>query len=85
MFNIPFRAVVFSGKFKLDFNLKAKSLVSFKILDINGKLVFEQKNKPFEKGNNTFAINLENKLPSGLYFLKVESNEFEETLKIVIE
>ena len=72
------------GKFKLDFYLKEANLVSFKILDINKKLVFEEKNKPFEKGSNSFSFNLANKPPPGLYFVKVDSNEFSDTLKIII-
>ena len=39
------------------------------------------KKQLFGKGNNSFAFNLAKKLPSGLYFLKVDSNEFSETLK----
>ena len=74
-----------NGKFKLDFYLKSESMVNFKIVNLNGRMLFEQKNQAFGKGNNSFSFNLANKLPSGLYFLTVHSKEFSETLKIIIE
>ena len=74
-----------NGKFKLDFFLKAQGLVHFKIINLNGQTLFEQKDKVFKKGNNLFSFDLGNKLTSGLYFLKVDSKEFSGTLKIIIE
>lgn len=73
------------GNFIIDFTLNGTRAVSFKILNINGEMLFEQKNKTFEKGSNKYAINLSKKLPPGLYFLKVDSNEFSKILKIIIE
>jgi hypothetical protein len=74
-----------NGKFELAFSLKEAGLVSFKIVDINGKQVFKQKNNRFNKGDNKFSFDLANELTSGLYFLKVTTDEFSESVKISIK
>lgn len=73
------------GKFTLDFSLKEDGLVSFKILNLIGQQVFEQKNKPFTKGNNTYLFDATSKLPAGVYLLSMTTSELSQSVRLIVE
>jgi hypothetical protein len=73
------------GKFTLDFSLKEDGLVSFKILNSIGQQVFEQKNKPFTKGNNTYLFDGTTKLPAGVYLLRMTTSELSQSVRLMVK
>ena len=72
--------------FNLDFTLQADGPVSFKIYNINGQVVFKEKNKVFYKGRNSNLFLKEDvKLSSGIYIVNVTSDEFSKSMKLIVE
>ncbi|GAA3638854.1 T9SS type A sorting domain-containing protein [Flavivirga jejuensis] len=69
----------------LDFGLEANSAVSFRLFNLKGQLVYEEKEQLFNKGHHKHTINSLGKLPAGIYMLQVKSQEFTESLKLVVK
>ena len=72
-----------NGIFNIDFVLNENSTLVFKIMNLNGRIVYEEKEKLFNKGNNKFTF--KNKLSSGVYVLQISSSKLTKSLKILIE
>jgi hypothetical protein len=74
------------GKFSLEFDLREKGLASFEIFNIAGQLMFQKKNQNLAQGNNKIEFGKSDvNLASGIYLLKVVTNEFAETRKLFVE
>jgi hypothetical protein len=72
--------------FNMDFTLQADGPVSFKIYNINGQVVFKEKNKAFYKGRNSNLFLKEDvKLSAGFYIVNVTSDEFSKSMKLIVE
>ena len=67
----------------IDINAKQSSNVTAVVYNITGQKVMEQ-NMSLTTGANTRSINVSN-LTSGIYFVTVKSNGFEETMKFVVK
>lgn len=67
----------------IDINAKQSSNVTAVVYNITGQKVMEQ-NMSLTTGANTRSINVSN-LTSGIYFVTVKSNGFEETKKFVVK
>ncbi len=61
--------------------VKHEGDISFEIFDMNGRMI-QSYNKSVEKGYNEFEFNL-NRLSSGMYLIKLESNELSASQKFV--
>lgn len=72
------------GRFTVKFSLKENRLVSIKIHDLSGRLVFERNNVPYAKGTHTYEYDRGVKLPPGTYMVKVSSAEFSKSLKLIV-
>ena len=57
--------------------------VSFKIMDLNGRLVLQQQNKVYE-GNNSISINNLDRLQAGIYVLQMANGDETTTIKFSI-
>jgi hypothetical protein len=74
------------GRFSLEFGLKEKGLASFEIFNIAGQLMFQKKNQKLDQGNHKIEFGKSDvNLASGVYLLKVVTNEFTETRKLFVE
>ena len=74
------------GKFSLEFGLREKGLASFEIFNIAGQLMFQKKNQNLDQGNHKIEFGKSDvNLASGVYLLKVVTNEFTETRKLFVE
>lgn len=67
----------------IDINAKQNSNMTAVVYNITGQKVMEQ-NMSLTTGANTRSINVSN-LTSGIYFVTVKSNGFEETMKFVVK
>ena len=65
------------------FSLSQSQKVSLKIFDVNERLVATVADKIFTAGANHCAWNVEN-INAGFYFLKIESDEFNKSEKIIV-
>ena len=74
------------GRFSLEFGLREKGLASFEIFNIAGQLMFQKKNQKLDQGNHKIEFGKSDvNLASGVYLLKVVTNEFTETRKLFVE
>jgi hypothetical protein len=74
------------GRFSLEFALREKGLASFEIFNIAGQLMFQKKNQNLDQGNHKIEFEKSDvNLASGVYLLKVVTNEFTETRKLFVE
>ncbi len=73
------------GTFTVDFFLKEASEVSFKIFNLEGMVVYEESNKTFSKGSNSFQFTSKTNLNAGVYLLQINSAEFSKTIKFLVE
>lgn len=73
------------GTFYISFGLQNSSPASLTITDMTGKLVYQTLNQLMDKGNHEFQFGkgIVN-LPSGLYIVKVVTNEFTEIRKLIV-
>ncbi len=69
-----------NSNFDIKFNKKPSERIHVKVLDISGKKIFT---KTFDENQNKYSINTENWF-SGIYIIRVTSNNTEVTSKIVI-
>lgn len=63
-------------------NLSGKNIESLKLLDVSGKIVMEEENKPLLPYSTGYELNLES-LPMGIYFLRISDNGHLITKKII--
>ena len=56
------------------FTSAVSNVVSFKVVDMNGKVVLQQQNKVYE-GNNSISINNLDRLQSGVYLLQMTNSD----------
>ncbi|MDP3929534.1 MAG: LamG-like jellyroll fold domain-containing protein [Bacteroidota bacterium] len=74
-----------AGSFKLDFNFSEDKSLSFRILDLSGKVILEEDSKTFAAGFNSKAFEL-TKYTRGYYILQVlENNKVLENHKLLIQ
>lgn len=52
------------------------------IYDNQGRIIYTKRLASFEDSS---VVDLENKLQSGLYFVKILNQEFEKTIKMIVE
>lgn len=72
-----------NGKFTINYNnLDLNNSINLSLTDMQGRMVYEKENALTEVNTE---INLENVLQAGVYFLKLKSNNFEKTIKVVVE
>ena len=71
-----------NGKTNIPFELKKSSDVTISILDITGKVVFEQNYGRFEIGNNTIELNNLD-LGAGVYTYQVATEDFSVSRRLV--
>lgn len=78
----------FNPSTNIEFNVSKQSLVNISIYDINGKLINELVNERKNIGNYLTKWNgtdqKGNKVASGTYFYKVQSDNFIETKKMIL-
>ena len=74
-----------AGMFNLNFGLEENSAVSFRIFNLTGRVVYEEKERLFNKGNNKYTFKNEVNLSAGVYMFNVTSQEFSKTLKLVVD
>jgi hypothetical protein len=67
----------------VSFYLSADQKVSIHVLDMEGRMVLTLTEQHFEKGINEWAWN-SIQVTSGIYFLQLQSEEINETIKIAV-
>jgi len=72
----------FNSNTRFEIELKEKRFVILNVYDINGKLVEQLENKFLEIGSHYFNWDA-NKFPSGLYFVKLITEDYNITQKLV--
>ncbi len=74
----------FTDVLNVKIGLNTEGSVSYSIFDELGKLMYKNKNN-FKKGINNLSLNTHsiNLIKSGIYFLKIETNEGSKTIKLV--
>src|SRR4029079_1169511 len=61
----------------------ANHVVSFKVIDMNGKLILQQQNKVYE-GNNSISINNLDRLQTGMYVLQMANGDETTNIKFSV-
>ncbi|HCA42818.1 MAG TPA: hypothetical protein DEP28_06145 [Bacteroidetes bacterium] len=73
----------FNPSTKISFALPSAGKVTLKVYDVTGKLISKILNDKFTSGNYEVTFNASN-LPSGVYFYKLESNNYSESKKMIL-
>jgi hypothetical protein len=73
----------FSQEVSITWVVSERSLVSLKILDISGWVIYTLKNEEMTAGEHHTFLNATG-LPSGIYFCQIRVNDFVETRKMVL-
>ncbi|MBZ0265290.1 T9SS type A sorting domain-containing protein [bacterium] len=73
----------FNSTCEIQFELPRKSLVIITLYDILGREIQTVMKRKIEAGKHTHTLNASN-MASGIYFIKMTSQEYEETKKIVL-
>lgn len=73
----------FNPNTNIEFSLPQKSFVSLKVFDLLGREVANLVNENLSSGSYIYDFNA-TLLPSGIYFYKLETNNFSETRKMVL-
>lgn len=73
----------FNNSTTILFTLEQSQKVSLKVFDLNGRLISTLADKYFEAGEQQLEFNAE-KLNAGIYFLKMQTDGFAETEKLVV-
>jgi hypothetical protein len=68
---------------KIAFELKTPAFATIKVMDINGKIVF-QFAAPYEKGYNTVNVDANALQASGVYYYQLETGDFSDTKKMIL-
>ena len=74
---------VIGDQVTISFNSIVKQLLYVQLSDINGKVIYKNEIEAIA-GNNQFKMNSFNGVNSGIYFLKINSNQINLSLKIII-
>jgi len=72
----------FSDHFELRFNSKENILARLAVVDMTGRVIYEQEYR-ISNGSNNIRINELNQAPSGIYFLRLESGSSVITAKLI--
>ena len=67
----------------ISINIPIKSKVSFSVFNLNGELIDKISAKEFLAGKHSIQWNA-SKLPSGVYFIRMNSNTFTKTKKVML-
>jgi hypothetical protein len=73
----------FNPSTSINFSIPNKANVSIKVFDLLGSQIAELVNGEIEAGSYNIEFNATN-LPSGIYFYKIQSNNFSETKKMIL-
>jgi len=82
--NLAVYPVPSKGKITVSFFLSTSQRVKFSVCDISGRKLEEAFEYQFEAGSQAQTLNLEQKLPEGIYFLKVEMDKGLHVRKIIV-
>ncbi len=74
---------VVGGMATVRFTASATDIVSFKVIDMGGKVVLQQQNKAYN-GNNSISLNNLDRLQPGVYLLQMANSEEMTTIKFNI-
>jgi hypothetical protein len=73
----------FNPNTKIDYSIKERGFVQLKVYDVLGKEVVELVNE--EKQAGIYSVKFDgNSLPSGLYFYRLTSKDFQQTRKMLL-
>jgi len=72
-----------SNSSTISFSLSQPENVSLKIIDLNGRLVSILADKTFKEGDHEIVWNA-GETDAGIYFLNLQSNEFSQTVKLIV-
>ncbi|MDR2011152.1 MAG: T9SS type A sorting domain-containing protein [Bacteroidales bacterium] len=76
----------FKNSVSIVFNNSGEELLSIKMLDITGKEIkILENNRKALAESSVFTYKIENSLPAGIYFLRVETNNKTEVIKLIKE
>lgn len=73
------------GSFNLDFGLLEKGSVGIEILDLDGRLVYQDKNLEYPEGNHKYTFSNLQSFPSGMYLVRLTSKTYSKTLKLMVK
>jgi hypothetical protein len=74
------------GAFSLKFGLNKEGPVNFEIANLAGQVVYQKQNQLLGKGNHTLQFGKGNvALAAGFYIVRVFTNEYSKSLKLVVE
>lgn len=74
------------GAFSLRFGLNQEGPVNFEIANVAGQVVYQKQNQLLGKGNHTLHFGKGNvALAAGFYIVRVFTNEYSKSLKLVVE
>ena len=74
-----------TGLVNISFSLSNGGPVNISMIDINGRLIRELREKEYySKGSHVVHADV-NALPSGSYFIQIKGNDFQLTEKLVVE
>jgi hypothetical protein len=68
---------------KIAFELQNAGEATVRVMDVNGKIVFETI-RPFDRGYNVVSINSNELNTSGVYYYQVETEGFSDTKKMIL-
>ncbi|MBN8571374.1 MAG: T9SS type A sorting domain-containing protein, partial [Ignavibacteria bacterium] len=75
----------FNPSTTINFSLKASGIVSLKVYDMRGTEIAELVNQKMNAGTFSFTFDASNyNLSSGVYFYKLQANEFEDVKRMVL-
>lgn len=75
-----------NGDFTIEFGLEQEGLAELEIVNFSGLLVYNKKYVNLEKGNHKLHLQKgDTNLSSGIYIVKLITQEFTETLKLVVD
>ncbi len=72
----------FNNEIHFSFKIDQDAKIRISIIDINGNQVTELLESPFSKGSNTITKDV-TKLPSGMYFCKIQIGRQQQTFKMI--
>ncbi|GIS71835.1 MAG: hypothetical protein CM1200mP10_14120 [Candidatus Neomarinimicrobiota bacterium] len=70
-----------NGYCKIDLDIAKAGIYEISVIDLQGKLVRTIKNESLHRGSYTFT--LQENIPSGIYFVNVQSDEFSIVKKMI--
>lgn len=74
-----------SDKFNVNFTLLESSTVTIELIGTDGKIIQKSVLKNQSSGNYTEQISIETELQNGIYFLKLKTEKFTESIKFIVE